>query len=610
MRSAALIGTLFGLGCVQPPAGVLFVCEADGGCPQGFECRSVEGGRYCVPAGGTGGGVAGGATAGGATAGGATAGGATAGGAMAGGATAGGATAGGATAGGATGGGVAGGATAGGATAGGATGGGVAGGATAGGGVAGGATAGGAPGGGVAGGGTSGGAAGGGAAGGGAAGGGAAGGAPGGGTSGGAAGGAPGGGTAGGAGGGGGAAGGATAGGAAGGGPLITDGGLLFPQSRFVAVATFEIPATSAVPSFATVREPLDGGVSVLEAWTPDLSRSGSRSLAWAAELRAEQLASNQSGTTAIAGPGPTHFRAWIVSPTANFQTPRPADQFTLESVAPGTRLVRMRVLMGTAEVTDPLITLFDGPQPYEARLQRVAMSPGSPLLMSSPMTGVSLGDDLAEYPNNSVGISGRCESSCTFGGLSSSPGLVGPSLRHGMAGFSVLLPNLGPVSSFMAVYETGPVAVFSATRPTRIAATATTFFLAGQGSGDSLRVERRQLVGVARDGLWTSSNPLRVVDVLQTVPDTVLILGWHQSSNQINGPNGGVNVAYTGATLRNVVLIKLTTSGMAPVVTTWDVPGDQEPVAMALTRVGATEVLIIVGNQGPDAFLWRVPHP
>lgn len=242
-------------------------------------------------------------------------------------------------------------------------------------------------------------------------------------------------------------------------------------------------------------------------------------------------------------------------------------------------------------------------------QLQRVANTPGVPSLLSATMTGVAMGDDLAEYPNDRVGISARCQGFCTFGMLSSSPGLVDPSLRHGMAGFSVLAPTLSP-NSFVGINEAGPVAVFSFTRPTRIAATASVFFLAGQGAGDTLRIERRQLASVARDGLWTSSNLLRVVDVLQTVPDTVLILAWHQSANQLNGPNGSLPLGYTGGNQRNVVLIKLTTSGMSPVVSTWDVPGDQEPVGMAVTRLGATDVVIIVGNQGPDAFLWRVPHP
>ncbi|MDP3500039.1 MAG: hypothetical protein Q8S33_06895 [Myxococcales bacterium] len=115
------------------PTGVNFRCEADGGCPEGLRCVSLEAGRYCLDSdGGTaGGGIAGGGTSGGGIAGGGTSGGGTSGGGIAGGGIAGGGTSGG----GVSGGGIAGGGTSGGGIAGG---GGTSGGGVAGGGVAGG----------------------------------------------------------------------------------------------------------------------------------------------------------------------------------------------------------------------------------------------------------------------------------------------------------------------------------------------------------------------------------------------------------------------------------------------------------------------------------------
>jgi hypothetical protein len=75
-----------------------------------------------------------------------------------------------------------------------------------------------------------------------------------------------------------------------------------------------------------------------------------------------------------------------------------------------------------------------------------------------------------------------------------------------------------------------------------------------------------------------------------------------------------GRPIPYTvgASTLGNVVLLRIDVGGQ-PSVTTWDLPGDQRAVGFVHSNNPGSAPenrVLIIGNQGNDAFIWSVLHP
>jgi hypothetical protein len=579
MRGLLLAMSSVFVACASPPVGVLYRCAPDDTCPSQQTCRTIEGEKYCVPTdsaagGGTAGGVSGGTAGGvsGGTSGGVSGG--TAGGVSGG--TAGGASGG--TAGGASGG-TAGGASGG--TAGGASGGtagGVSGGTA--GGVSGG-TAGGASGGTA--GGVSGGTAGG----------------MSGGTAGGSSGGA-GGGTAGGASGG--LAGGA-AGGTGGGAPALT----VWPTSnrRFVAIA--RVMPTGPGQRFATVSEPLDGGISFLETWS---STSGgplanSRATLWNSDIRIQTIGGTDSLTAIgglVSGGAQPTLRLESVNPAANFM---PLSSITLETMTtPASRVVRIRGTPNTG--TGPLMVFTDRSMRPTAVLRRydlATLTNASEPFASGPL-GDALGDDVIELPpaSSSAGrvlVTGRCDGSCSFASaFGLSYGTLTPRAAWTTFPLGTVAFNAAPAGAFIDLVTAG-TATFSG--PVRAATDGSQFvYLGGQSNTGALLIERRAQTTLALNTVLSSSGPMTLVDLIRG-PQGIFVLAWVDRAVTF----AGLPVPWTAGSGANVVVIVLHPT-QAPSVRTWDLVNDQVPVAFE----HADGTLAILVNEGQASSFWRTPTP
>ena len=147
-------------------------------------------------------------------------------------------------------------------------------------------------------------------------------------------------------------------------------------------------------------------------------------------------------------------------------------------------------------------------------------------------------------------------------------------------------------------------------TAPTRLVTDGNMHIYAmGQLPNGVLHIERRaQDFGPSTT--FNSNAALTLVDTIRSPnPNTVLALA------TVEGPGVSMNgqpIPYTMGSQGNVVLLRVNTDNSQPVtVTTWDRPGDQRAVGFAhANNPGAENRVIIIGNQGTDAFIWSVPHP
>lgn len=385
------------------------------------------------------------------------------------------------------------------------------------------------------------------------------------------------------------------------------------PNSRFIGIAAFRIPSMPGEASLATVREPIGGNTSVLETWSPDLvNQPTTRTLPWSTELRVSQIASNLLGATAIAGTSSSALSARVVDPGVGFTTPA-FSTFLLETPLPTTRLVRLRVLANGTGLTNPIVALTDGTQPTQAFVRRASANGMPPTTLSSSALATAVGDDLIELPGLRLGLSGRCESTCTLGGLIDNSSTVGPSPRFGVIPFVAASDTLQPPSSFVSITN-GGFPSFANTAPTRLVTDGNAFlYTVGQLPLGVLHIEKRVLSSFAFVSSFTSNSALTAVDAIRSPRgNTVLVLA------TVDGPGVtifGRPIPYTvgAATQGNVVLLRIDVGGQPLTVTTWDLPGDQRAVGFASSYnpgVIAEDRVVIIGNQGNDAFIWSVLHP
>lgn len=382
------------------------------------------------------------------------------------------------------------------------------------------------------------------------------------------------------------------------------DAGLVFPQSRFVAVTAYTTPGMQGDPAIATIREAGDGGSSILETWSPTLDRVGERRIAWST-MRVEHLASNRDAVTAIAGTTTTGFAVHTLTMAAQ---PYPtAGQSSF--VSPGLRLARLRVLNPAPGLVDPVVLLTDGAPATEVGVRRMSMTSTTPAVISSSTQ--ALADDVVEFPGNTLSVSARCVDTCLFNGMPAGSGIAGPLLRNGVVGFTPTTNVIGGVSRFTSVITNMGMPIFADTSATRIATDGNQRYLLAGQIGQSLRIERRLLVGHSTDAQWTSTGPLMLHDVMRSPRgDTMLVLASVATAGVMLN---GVPIPWTLGTGRNVVLITVENSATPIGITTWPLRGDQEPVGFAHTvnpGIIVENRVIIVGNQGSDGFLWSVLHP
>lgn len=353
---------------------------------------------------------------------------------------------------------------------------------------------------------------------------------------------------------------------------------------------------------------------TVLETWEPSPGNPlSSRTMNWASDMRVEQIASDGLGTTAIGGRVPNMgLMVRRVAPTIAFNAVG-ADHL-LESPSSTTRLVRLRVLApASRSLVNPIVGLVDGTLPSEAILLRASTPPSLGVLFSSATTGTARADDVIELPMSRLALSGRCDNVCTLGSSISNPVAVGPTHRLGAIPFDPADAGLQPPTSFESIAFSG-VPSFDGNAPTRLVTDENAFvYTVGQKPLGVLHIERRTLSNFAFVTAFTSNGPLTAVDAIRSpFNDTVLVLA------TVEGPGitiSGQSIPYTAApaTMGNVVLLRLGI-GMQPLsVTTWDLPGDQRAVGFAHSMndgILPEHRVVIIGNEGTDAFIWSVLHP
>ncbi len=358
------------------------------------------------------------------------------------------------------------------------------------------------------------------------------------------------------------------------------------------------------------MREPTSGGASFLESWSPDLfSQPARRVLPWATEVRATQIASNLLGTTAIGGRTSTSLVARIVNPDSSFATP-PSSTWLLETPMPSTRLVRLRVLANGTGLVNPIVALTDGTQATQANIRRASANPQAPTIFASTL---AVGDDLLELPSLRLGFTGRCESTCTLGGQIDNSTAIGQSPRFSVIPFAANGDGLQSPTSLISITNAG-VPSFDASAPTRLVTDGNAFlYTVGQKPLGVLHIERRALTNFAIAASFKSNGRLTSVDAIRSpIGNTVLVLA------TVEEPGitiFGQPIPYTNGagTQGNVVLLRIDVSGQPLTVTTWDLPGDQRAVGFVHSNnpgAIAENRVIIIGNQGNDAFLWSVLHP
>ena len=360
----------------------------------------------------------------------------------------------------------------------------------------------------------------------------------------------------------------------------------------------------------ATVREPIFGNDSILETWSPDLlSQLTTRTIPWS-DIRVTDIASNVRGTTAIAGRTSVSIQARVVDPEFGFATP-PMSTFLLETALATTRVVRLRVLSDNMSLTNPIVALTDGTQPNQVNLRRAASMSQPPVLLASSALGTAVGDDLLELSGSRLVVTSRCEGLCTLGSLMNPSGAVGPTPRLGAIPFAPASNGFQAPTTLMTLTDSAGMISFPNTSRIRLATDETAFvYTCGQLPMGVLQVERRALSNLSYVTSFTSSGALTLVDVMKSPrPDTVLVLA------TVNGPGvtfAGNPIPYSVGAGVNVVLLRIEAM-QPPSITTWDRPGDQRAVGFVHTinpGFAPENRVIIIGDQGTDAFIWSVLHP
>ncbi len=399
----------------------------------------------------------------------------------------------------------------------------------------------------------------------------------------------------------GGAGGGSTAGGSAGGFtyPVMA----VIPNSRFIGIAQIAIGGPPFGAAVATVREPLDGGFSILEGWTSNgnATPAQSRTISWATAYRVTAIASNVS-TTAIAVRSANGVSIEEVQPASNFGT---VGSTNLEFyMAPNDAGVS-RLSMLPAGTTAPMLAFVQGGGVGHVRLYRLSTGSFSTLNYTpGAMSAVAFGDDLIDSPipgstSSRLLATARCPGSCSFAG--SSVTTTGQGARFAWMLYPPAANALGTTSMHAALASSSSMSTFSPNEPVRAASDGNTFvYFAGLGFSDELVVERRDAVTGLRDSLFTGMGTLRLVDLRRSPTGAaVLVLATYQSASSFAG-----TLPHSMGSQRNVVVIRIDSASSVS-ASSFDLPGDQQAVGFA---GGGNGYLYIAINEGPNALLWRIP--
>ena len=405
----------------------------------------------------------------------------------------------------------------------------------------------------------------------------------------------------------GGSAGGSMAGGSAGGAtvaPLMVS----IPNSRFLGIAQVAVGGPPFGTVIATVREPLDGGSSILEGWASNGSPtpSQSRVISWSSAYRVTAIASNISDT-ALAVRSSNGISIEAVLPLSNFGT---AGFINLESFIGASDAGVSRLSMLPTGSTAPVLAFVQGSGPNgSARLYRTGSGSIAPLSYTpSNMGGIAWGDDVIDSPEpgssaSRILVTARCSETCAFGGTNvTSTGLAA---RFAWVSYPPAATALGMTSMHALLVGSFSTPIFSPNGPVRVASDGNNFvYFGGQAMSGELVVERRAATTGMRDGnLLSSIGALQLVDVKRASNGAaVLLLATYQTSN-VSFPTV---LPFTSSTQRNVVVIRI--DAMLNVSSTpFNLPGDQQAVGFA---GGGNGYLHIAINEGPNAVLWRIPEP
>lgn len=389
-----------------------------------------------------------------------------------------------------------------------------------------------------------------------------------------------------------------------GGGPVMA----MLPNSRFIGISQVAVGGPPTGTVVATVREPLDGGLSVLEGWTSNGSAvpSQNRVVSWSSAYRVTAIASNIQDT-AIAVRSSSGISIEAVSPLSNFGT---AGFTNLETFVGASDAGVSRLSMLSAGSTAPVLVFIQGNGLNgSARLYRTGAGVIAPLSYApANMGGIAWGDDVIDSlepgaRTSRILVTARCTDTCSFAGTNVTS--TGLGARFAWVSYLPAGTALGSTTMHSLLLGSFSAPIFSSSSPVRVATDGNNFvYFSGQGAAGELLVERRAASNGMRDGnLLSSTGALQLVDVKRASNGAaVLLLATYQSS----GVSFATVLPYTSSNQRNVVVIRIDDM-LNMSSTAFNVPGDQQAVGFA---GGGNGFLHIAINEGPNAVLWRIPEP
>lgn len=344
-----------------------------------------------------------------------------------------------------------------------------------------------------------------------------------------------------------------------------------------------------------TVREQQNMQESILEGWPFDggVTPARTRSISWSGEYRVQGIASNQTSTY-IAG---------------RFSLGVNADQIDSTTLASMGSSTNLALYLGS---NDAGVTRMKALSPSTAPIFVWVSGEGSTSLYRMQSQNLStndvgspnpvMGDDVIDLPMpNTLLATARCTGSCTLLGITSvATGAVGRLIRAPYIANSSTVS--APTDFSPIVGPPGGVAVFDAASPIRVASDGNLFvYLAGQGPGGTLVVERRDATTNSRDVLYTSSGAIKLADMTRAQSGSgVYLLVTANQFATFAGATFNPDTTNTG----NVGVIRIDTMSVSASYT--NIPLDQQAVAFARSQ----GFLYVAVQEGTNAVLWKIPAP
>lgn len=343
-----------------------------------------------------------------------------------------------------------------------------------------------------------------------------------------------------------------------------------------------------------TVREQQNVQESILEGWPFDggVTPARTRSLSWSGEYRVQGIASNQTSTY-VAGRHALGVNAEQVDAT----TLERAGSVTNLAVYLGPNDAGVTRMKALSPPTAPIFVWVSGES--STSLYRMETQNFSTNDVGSP--NPVMGDDVIDLPTpNTLLATARCTGSCTMLGITS--------VATGSVGRLIRAPYIANASTVSAPTDFSPITgapggvpVFDSASPIRVASDGSLFvYLAGQGPGGTLVVERRDATTNTRDVLYTSSGAIKLADMTraQTGSGVYLLVTVSQLASF-----AGTIFNPVAANLGNVAVIRIDTIVNANF---FDIPLDQQAVAFTKSQ----GFLYVAVQEGPNAVLWKIPAP